>query len=716
MKNIFNLTIKETLQYLISKIDKYFCTPPEKDTEISFGLRQEQYRLFFVYMILQFISKNLIFLASVFTIELQVEVSLILFVHLYLLHKKKLSTLRAFVLISCLIPSLVIYFMDSNILLLSIPVMLIGFCLYCQIVTESIVWGGISYCINAYLILTLYKPKIFIVFDCQKGEKIYEMLDSMIDTAISCVLMVNGVVGFLIESRKWLIKKVMEQQQSLELANKELSLKNSKLETSLKANETFLLSVSHELRNPLNAVLGNMDLALMNKSIDLLVKGFILNAKSSGEMLLHLINNLLDFGKLENSSLETSANPTNTLAFMEKVWSSIKILIQKKGLEGKMYLDKCLPEILCFDHHRLMQIIFNLVGNATKFTDKGTITIIFSWIKEKNELMDKELFSQTSIFETIFPKVIAETEFLDSSQNTPNTNSWNFDEMPFSKSDVIMNKIRNYSSSSNYRTLTALRNKQKFYQVDTDTLNFPKSINNRNLIAEENGFLKIEIKDSGWGMTKNDLTKLFQKFTQVGSNNEIKKLGSGLGLWITKHLCTSMGGDIKVLSEIGKGSVFIVAIKCSTVAQNDIKINKTLPSLSTDCLRALVVDDMKMNQEINKFFLQKCGVNMIDIAANGQEAYDIFCNRGKNYFDIIFMDLDMPVMDGKTSSIKIRQYEKQHNWNSVMLIIITGNCNKKDYDEYLNKDGPIKANNIFSKPFTFVQCWDLITQLHHPFE
>ena len=600
------------------KLDKYFCTPPESKEDENFKLKREQYRLCFLYLILQYISKNLGFLASVFSWDVQFKITTIFFIHLYLLHKKKLKLLQAFIAILCLIPSLIIHTMEESALLLTLPIMLIGFSLYCQVVTGTLFWGAFSYCINTYFIITVYKPKIFYAFNCKEGDGIYEILNCMIGCSISCAFVVNIVFSFLVRSRMKLLKKVMKQQRSLELANKELALRNSKLETSLKANETFLLSVSHELRNPLNAVLGNIDLALMNESINCAIKGFIQNAKSSGEMLVHLINNLLDFGKLEYSSLETSANPTKTLAFMEKVWSSIKILIQKKGLEGKIYLDKNLPERLCFDNHRLMQIIFNLVGNAAKFTDKGTISIIFSWIKNKDNFsmeshLTPNIFFRHSIFNLKQEKLDIDVKSNDDQNLNINIGTYDdqinlsMEELPTKFKEEFNGKFRNYICTSEFQSLSTVEAKNKYYEFNN---NYSSSSNPRSKLispitntVEKKGYLKIEVQDSGCGMAKDDIGKIFKKFTQVGLNNEYKKIGSGLGLWITKNLCISMNGDIKAFSDIGKGSTFIIIVECAEYASSNHLNTLPMADISLS-LRALVVDDVKINQEINESFLE----------------------------------------------------------------------------------------------------------------
>ena len=686
-------------------LDRYFCTPSEPKTDQGFKLKKEHYRLCFAYIIIQYFSKNLGFLSSAFTISQQLEILLIVAFHLYLLHQRKLERLQAMIVIVYIIPALIMIEIHSSVLLLAIPIMLIGFCLYCLIITCSFLWASISYCLNTYLIVTIYRPKIFQALNCVPGDNMYVILDTMISCSISCALLVNIIVGLLIESRRRLLKKVLKQKNDLELSNKELLRINNELKSSLKSNETFIFNVSHELRNPLNNVLGNVELALMNKKIDKVLKNLLLNAKSSGEMLVHLINNLLDFGKLQNNMLEISPNPTKIKDYLEKAWLAIRILIQKQNLSGRLYLDKKLPETLKIDSHRVRQILFNLIDNASKFTDEGCIIVTISWLN--NDSSQEKLFSPTKI-NSKKPKqgVLYENQLADNNV---------IDYIPSIEEFSNVNEETPNERSKEY-SFSKIILQEDYLEFDNNSSNLmnpklTKYIEKRNNSSAENkeGFLKIEVKDTGCGINNDDLSKIFKKFTQVGNHIEKKGQGFGLGLWVTKKLCMSMGGDIKSYSKIGKGSKFVSVIRCARCESPIEPLEEYL--IEDESTKNVLVVENKTNQEINKYFLEKCGVKVTDIADNEKEALQIIKSRGKNFFKIIFMDLDKPLLK-ENISLLIREYEEKNGWNPVILIIVTGYCNKYEYNDYLDSNGLIKANYIFSKPFTFEQCRDVISQIN----
>ena len=125
----------------------------------------------------------------------------------------------------------------------------------------------------------------------------------------------------------------------------------------------------------------------------------------------------------------------------------------------------------------------------------------------------------------------------------------------------------------------------------------------------------------------------------------------------------------------------------------------------------MVVDDIAYNQQLNKQFLELCGVQVKHIAENGLEAYKKFVNSEKDELDLIFMDLDMPIMDGKTSSAKIREWEKTNKVRPVIIVILTGNCSEEELKLCLDKSGAIKADYFYRKPISLSDCQNLIQQL-----
>jgi signal transduction histidine kinase/DNA-binding response OmpR family regulator len=494
----------------------------------------------------------------------------------------------------------------------------------------------------------------------------------------------------------------------------------------MKGKDDFLLNVSHELRNPMNILLGNLELAIANPK-DINMPNYLDNAKASGELLTYMINNMLDAGKLQGKKLELTPMPTNTFTFIERTWSTCKMLLQRKNLEGQVFVEKTIPESLLVDSHRLMQILLNLVSNSAKFTTKGGILMIVSWVKAAE--FNESILAKTpdELFKLVFNQYDSDT--LASSNDAPEkpkVKCVNFAPIGQNMStdeELTHNPTispQKYSNVTVYKTLSCLELMKKYYKLDYNFPRFPNvhhhiSSNPADATQQSNdprsnqpkaGFLKIEIKDTGCGMTEETASHLFKKFSQVENFAVHRQIGTGLGLWITHSLCENMGGGVKAYGESEGGATFVATIKCQPASSVRGKGGKRIQ-------RALVVDDIVTNQRLNKYFLERYGVEVPDIAANGLEAFEIYAKKGNKYFDLIFMDMDMPIKSGADATEKIRHYEKKFNWQPVIVTIITGACTKEECEKFMDPAGNVRANYVFQKPFGMHQCRDLIEQLNN---
>jgi len=215
--------------------------------------------------------------------------------------------------------------------------------------------------------------------------------------------------------------------------------------------------------------------------------------------------------------------------------------------------------------------------------------------------------------------------------------------------------------------------------------------------------LKIIVSDTGCGIHKEDVEKLFQKFTQVSKDKAKRKLGTGLGLFITKELCNRMDGEVKVFSKKNKGSSFICCIPAEPVHElqpTSLDLDSIKDPIMHDKLRAMVVDDDKFNHTVVGGYFQKLGISVIDKAIDGFQAYQKFMEHSdkESQINIVTMDLDMPVMDGKESARKIREFEVKNGLEPCLLIILSANCAESEINECLDPNGNIKANTFLKKP------------------
>ena len=605
----------------------------------------------------------------------------------------------------------------------------------------------------------------------------------------------------------------------------DLSQKAEELLLANNSREIFLNTMSSEFRNPLNSLIGYLDLLQMDledpSSLEKLD-----NAKHCSELLLCLINNQLDCAKLLAGKLDLHPQPHNIFWFIEKLWAVASPNIKVKNLNGIILVSKNVPPVLEFDQHRLMQICQNLINNSIKFTSKGYVKVRFSWtadlVRESPALGNRGIFPRnvpkkaypSSVSMTFLPtrmdtsKVIGPN--LTSARTTEELNprykkSQNVDSDPVKARKAIKNyilddqritfpvttsqratenspskltdsaKSRPSGKTSYDSALSNIQKKSKIddtpdlslppvsdsenedtssvgdlvtlhsslkgasikdiriKNMDFDELNFnvrrfksdvykrQRSPQNQDLNERSFGFsnddnqiergkLFIEITDSGCGITREAQDRIFSPFEIEDSTRTFG--GAGLGLYITKQLVEKMGGNIKIESELDVGSYIMVSIPMRTSLEKVTRtISMQLESLDTkkDQKRALVVDDSEYNRDILEKFLKKYKME-VHIAKNGAEAVNLYTTNPVDYFSLITMDLQMPVMDGLTACKMIRNLEKEHNiGKKVPIVIISGNLQEREF--CLDPNGPICANYYFRKPLTFADLETFLPKL-----
>ena len=217
------------------------------------------------------------------------------------------------------------------------------------------------------------------------------------------------------------------------------------------------------------------------------------------------------------------------------------------------------------------------------------------------------------------------------------------------------------------------------------------------------GVLKITVSDTGLGILEEDLGKLFQKFTQLQHDPSLRKLGTGLGLFITKELCKRMNGEIRVYSQRDKGCAFTICLLTEPVMNQTpllLDLERTEDIIKRKGVKAMVVDDQIFSMNVLKNFLGKLNVEIMDTAENGLDAYSKFLSsvQRKTRIDLITMDLDMPIMDGKTSAQKIRELEHEKKLTPCIILIVSGNCGESEINECIDKKGKIRADAFLKKP------------------
>jgi len=453
----------------------------------------------------------------------------------------------------------------------------------------------------------------------------------------------------------------------------ELSTAVKRTEESLEQQKTFVYSFSHELRNPINSLLGNLQLVLMS-NVSAEVREMVNTSKICGELLLNLINTVLDAGKLDIGNLEVNPVPTRIHDVLQRVWTISNDILTKKNLTSHLKIEKKVPPILLLDCHRVNQILMNLLGNAIKFTQKGSSSVTVKWI------------DSTKVTDKCFEPIPYD----------------NFDEGLFEKEEnMYLVKMENQGKEASEHF--TLGNVTKEFNLKE--LQQPRQI--------RQGVLKIIVKDTGCGMTNDDLNKIFRKFSQVGRDTTQRQLGTGLGLFISRELCRNMKGDIRGYSKSNVGATFVVCIPTVTIQSNhilaaDTQISTIQKQLSSKNLKALVADDSPFNVNlICSFFAKTCSI-VSGIANNGQDAYLKYIElvEAGTPVDIVALDIDMPIMSGKVACEKIRQYEREKCLRPAVIMLISGNYDEQHLTELLKKGKNNKADCFLRKPLLFEEfCW-----------
>lgn len=397
------------------------------------------------------------------------------------------------------------------------------------------------------------------------------------------------------------ISDQVKQENDLQQAREEA-------EQAARIKTEFLNTVSHEVRTPLNAIMGFTYQLLNGKATEEEEKKKYLSLlRRSSENLLHLINDILDFNKLENGSQKLNNEVFYLKELLNNICTSFTPLAQQKNINLALQYDNNLPQIVYADAIRLYAVLSNLVNNAIKFTMEGTIKIEAALIADN-------------------------------------------------KSDLVVD---------------------------------------------------FTVSDTGIGIAHEKQEKIFEFFTQGESNNTRRFGGAGLGLSIVRKTVQLMNGDIFLQSQPGEGSVFRIRIP---LQHADAEPAEKEPEIIMNDEAAfaqkkiLLAEDNDLNILVAKQLIEDWGAT-VDIAYNGQEALELCIN---NDYDLILMDLQMPVMDGLTSSEEIRKF------NLLVPIIaltassleeIAEHVHTNSFNDYIRK--PIDPAELYHKLYRFLPKADI---------
>ena len=368
----------------------------------------------------------------------------------------------------------------------------------------------------------------------------------------------------------------------------ELEAARDKADAANEAKSNFLGVISHELRTPMNGVLGAAQL-LSATRLEGAQREYLAIIRNSGDNLLSLLNDILDMTKIEAGRMNFEAVDVNLEDLHRRIVGPFEAQAEAKGLSFIAEFQGDVPAVVRGDPLRVCQVVQNLLSNAVKFTDQGAV-----------------------------------------------------------------------------RFVTRGRR-----------------------VSERRVAFEFAVIDSGSGISDDDMDQLFQPFTQVDASSTRRFGGTGLGLTISRRLANIMGGEISVTSSLGEGSTFTFAVEgevvawraaeTATVAEGDVMVG--------DGMEVLVVEDHPVNRMILEAWMASTG-RRTSMAENGREAVDAARDQR---FDLIIMDVNMPVMDGLAATRLIREDGGVNA--ETPIIFLSASARNEDHeaglaagaDAYLNK-------------------------------
>jgi signal transduction histidine kinase/DNA-binding response OmpR family regulator len=385
--------------------------------------------------------------------------------------------------------------------------------------------------------------------------------------------LIKNAIDKLKDSNTGLEKRVHDRTAEIERALKQLEEAKENAESANNSKSLFLANMSHEIRTPMNAILGYAD--ILDKTIvDPKLKGHLSTIKASGETLLNLINDILDLSKVEAGKIDLNFEIVNPKIIFKNIYRQFYESAQAKGITLNLTINADLPDAVLIDEHRMNQILTNIVSNAIKFTNTGSVTI----------------------------------------------------------------KVESY---------------------------------NRNISQ-----LIFSIIDTGVGIPEGEIDNIFENFVQIEQLNSSHFSGTGLGLAITRKLTHLMDGEINVKSTFGQGTTFQVILSNVEPVASPREMNRSLnEKYIFDKATLLIVDDIPINRELLVHYFEDYPF-VIYQASNGQEALDK-CNT--NNFDLVLMDMKMPIMDGYTATKLIKEKNK-----NIPVIAVTASALKTSEQEIRN--------------------------------
>ncbi|MDO4961942.1 MAG: response regulator [Eubacteriales bacterium] len=405
-------------------------------------------------------------------------------------------------------------------------------------------------------------------------------------TGIFMVLLVVVLLAAVLTVMLIIRNSMAQKTATMETEHrKELSEALVLAQQSSRSKTAFLNNMSHDIRTPMNAIIGFTNLAKANSGDKSVVDDYLEKIGNASEHLLNLINDILDMSRIESGKVTLSEDTQNLRVVLDSIREIVQSDAEAKQLKLSVETEGIEHAYVVCDKLRLKQVLLNVISNALKYTNPGGSI----WIKA------------------------AEKEFL----------------------------------------------------------------------REDNAAVyEFRVKDTGIGMSEEFVKTIFEAFTRETTSTLSGVSGTGLGMAITKNIIDMMDGSIEVNSKKGEGSEFIITLKFPLADEEELIRQKAAAEeeeeeeMDFTGRRILLVEDNELNREIAEEILTEVGFE-VETAENGQLACDALAASEMGYFDLVLMDVQMPVMDGYEATRTIRRFENPH-LAGIPIIAMTANAFEED--------------------------------------